>query len=389
MIPRLMKDALLKAAEGFPVITITGPRQSGKTTLSRLTFPDYRYINLENPEELRKAESDPRSLFKNLEQGLIIDEIQKYPELLSWIQVFADETKLIGKIILTGSNQFEYLRDMSQTLAGRNAIFKLLPFSIAEIRNQTTPSWEASAARGFYPRLYDQTSIDTEVFYGSYINTYLERDIRSAIQKSNLRDFTKFMGLCAGRTGQLLNASSLATECGVDVKTIQHWISHLEENFIVYLLKPYHSNISKRLVKSPKLYFIDTGLVCNLLSIRNESDLMNHPLRGAIFETMMVSDIMKYFLNQGHQAPIFFYRDSSNHEVDIVLNIGGKIIPIEIKSGSTIQESYFSNIKYIRKILNLTTLGGVLFGDDREEQEKDILIKGWRYVGEMMASIKN
>ncbi len=386
MIIRHMQKALTKAAKGFPVLTITGPRQSGKTTLAKMTFPDYEYFNLENPEVLHKAQSDPRIMFKNLENGIIFDEIQKCPELLSWAQVFIDETNSVGKLILTGSNQFEYMKNIGQSLAGRSAMFKLLPFSLEEIDTFNNNSWEYYACKGFYPRLYNN-EIETQLFYSSYVATYLERDIRALMQIRNLREFEKFIGLCAGRTGSILNISSLATECGVDQKTIQAWISLLEASFIIYLLKPYHANLNKRLVKSPKLYFYDPGLASYLLGIRNEKDLQNHPLRGSVFETIIVAETVKHYFNRGLVPPITFYRDAKEHEIDLIVSGGTNIFPLEIKSGTTINKDYFKNITYLRKVMDKDLKAGLIFADKRRDEINHTIIQGWDKVSEMLSEI--
>ncbi len=386
MIQRNMGKVLVEAASGFPVITITGPRQSGKTTLAKMAFPAYKYYNLENPETLQQAASDPRSLFKRIDAGIIIDEIQKLPELLSWVQVYVDEYQGNGKVILTGSNQFEYFTGLGQSLAGRTAIFKLLPFCCNELNFSSEVSWESVAVKGFYPRLYN-SKIDTQLFYSSYVMTYLERDIRSLMRIIHLREFEKFVALCAGRTGQILNINALSVDCGVDHKTIQSWLSLLEASFIIYLMKPFHSNINKRLIKSPKLYFYDSGLACYLLGIRNEKDLENHPLRGEIFETMIIGETLKYFYNLGHIPPINYFRDAVGHEVDLIINQSNTIFPIEIKSGSTIQKAFWKNINYLRHLFNQDLPAGLVIGDERSEKQQNTSITGWNQVSSILQEL--
>lgn len=386
MISRNMEKKLIEAALGFPVITITGPRQSGKTTLARMAFPAYKYYNLENPETLYQAQSDPRSLFKKLDAGIIIDEIQKLPELLSWVQVLVDEYPGNGKVILTGSNQFEYFTGLGQTLAGRTAIFKLLPFCIDELNISSDISWESAAVKGFYPRIYNG-KIDLQLFYSSYVMTYLERDIRALMRIIHLREFERFVALCAGRTGQILNINALSVECGVDHKTIQSWLSLLEASFIIYIMKPFHSNINKRLIKAPKLYFYDTGLVCYLLGIRNEKDIVNHPLKGEIFETMIIGETLKYYLNLGHTPPINYFRDAVGHEIDLVINQSNTIFPIEIKSGSTVQKMFWKNINYLRHLFNADMPAGLVIGDSRNEIQNNTSIKGWNQVSGILKEL--
>lgn len=386
MIKRTMQNAILEAAKGFPVLTITGPRQSGKTTLAKITFPDYEYFNLENPETLKRAKTDPRSIFRSLDKGMIIDEVQKLPELLSWAQVFVDELHQPGKLVLTGSNQFEYIMNIGQTLAGRTAMFKLLPFSLSELQPSQGSAWESFAAKGFYPRLYDSV-IKPQLFYTSYVMTYIERDIRALIQIKNIHEFEKFVSLCAARTGGLLNLSSLAIDCGVDQKTIGSWISLLEASFIIYLLKPHYNNLSKRIIKTPKLYFFDVGLAAYLVGIRNATDLMNHPMRGELFETMVVGECLKYFFNRGQVPPLTFFRDSRGHEIDLMLSLGQQIFPLEIKAGTTINNDYFRNINYFRKLLDKPVPAGIVFGDQRREEYADTKIVGWDCVDSLIAGL--
>jgi hypothetical protein len=378
-----MQAELLKAAQGFPVITVTGPRQSGKTTLVEMCFADYTYYNLENPETQLQARNDPRSMFRKLKQGIIIDEVQKVPELLSWAQVFTDELQMPGRLVLTGSNQFEYMQGIGQSLAGRTAIFKLLPLSFEELEIPESATWEDYTAKGFYPRLYNE-SIEAQLFYSSYVMTYLERDVRSIMQIKNLRDFERFVHLCASRTGQLLNLSSLALDCGVDYKTINSWISILEASYIVYLLKPHYNNLNKRLIKTPKLYFLDVGLAAYLIGIRNREDMLHHPLRGELFETMVVGEFVKYFLNRGLVPPLTFFRDSRGHEIDLMLSRGNQLLPIEVKSSATINKAFFGNINYLRKLLDKQIKGAVVFADRRSEEIDDIAVVGWDRIGSLL-----
>ena len=383
MIKRKMEQMLIQAAKGFPVITVTGPRQSGKTTLVKMSFPEYVYHNLENPETLMRAKNDPRSLFRDLGKGVIIDEVQKVPELFSWAQVFVDELQAPGKLILTGSNQFEYMRGIGQSLAGRTAVFKLLPFGLEELTISAESTWEDYAAKGLYPRLYSE-SIDAQLFYSSYVMTYLERDVRSIMQIKNLREFERFVSLCASRTGQLLNLSSLASDCAVDTKTIGSWISILEASYIIYLLKPHYNNLNKRLIKAPKLYFLDVGLAAYLMGIRNRADLLHHPLRGELFETLVVGELIKHYLNRGIVPPLTFFRDSRGHEIDIIVSQGTELLPIEIKSGSTINKAYFTNIQYFRKLLGKEIKAGLVFADRRSEELNGISIVGWDRIAALL-----
>ncbi|HRY83637.1 MAG TPA: ATP-binding protein [Candidatus Cloacimonadota bacterium] len=383
MIKRTLQGQLWKALKGFPVLTLTGPRQSGKTTLVKDSFPDYKYYNLENPETLGRVKLDPRSIFRDLNQGIIIDEVQKAPELFSWAQVFVDELQEPGKLILTGSNQFEYMQGIGQSLAGRTAVFKLLPLALEELDIAGKNSWETYATKGFYPRLYKE-QIDPQLFYSSYVMTYLERDVRNVMQIKNLREFSRFVSLCAHRTGQLLNLSSLALDCAVDTKTISSWISILEASYLIYLLKPHYNNLNKRLIKAPKLYFLDVGLASYLMGIRAQSDAEHHPLRGELFETMVVGELIKYYLNRGIVPPLSFFRDSRGHEIDIIISRGNEVVPIEIKSGSTINPAYFSNLNYFRKLLGQDIPAALVFGDRRADEFNGIRIAGWDRISSLL-----
>lgn len=383
MIERKMQAELLKAAKGFPVLTLTGPRQSGKTTLVRMTFPDFAYINLENPETLMLARQDPRSLFRELKRGVIIDEVQKVPELFSWAQVFVDELGLPGKLILTGSNQFEYIQGIGQSLAGRTAIFKLMPLSLEELDIPENAQWEDYVPLGFYPRLYTE-QLESQLFYSSYVITYLERDVRNLMQIKNLREFERFVSLCANRTGQILNLSSLATDCAVDTKTISSWLSILEASFLIYLMKPYHSNLNKRLIKAPKLYFLDVGVAAYLMGISDVQDVLHHPLRGELFETMVVGEAIKYYHNRGIVPPLSYFRDANGHEIDLMVSRANRVLPIEIKSGHTVNSAYFSNINYIRKLFKSDLPAALIFADRRREEMNGIRILGWDMVNELL-----
>ncbi len=348
-----------------------------------MTFPDYVYHNLENPETLMIAKTDPRSLFRELKRGVIIDEVQKVPELFSWAQVFVDELGLPGRLVLTGSSQFEYMQGIGQSLAGRTAIFKLLPLACAELEIPANAVWEDYVARGFYPRLYNE-DIESQMFYSSYVMTYLERDVRNLMHIKNLREFERFVSLCANRTGQILNLSSLATDCAVDVKTISSWISILEASYIVYLLKPYHRNLNKRLVKAPKLYFLDVGVASYLMGIRDSKDMLHHPLRGELFETMVFGEMVKYYLNRGVIPPLSYFRDSRGHEIDILVSKANEVLPIEIKSGHTINKAYFSNINYLRKLLGDEMPAGLVIADRRSEEVNNTKIVGWDGIKELL-----
>jgi uncharacterized protein len=335
----------------YPVITLTGPRQSGKTTLVKNEFPDLPYYNLENPETRHIVMQDPLSFINRQSKGVIIDEFQRYPELPSYIQVISDERKQNGQFILTGSNHLSMLSNLSQSLAGRTALLKLLPFSINEITgHEKDLSIENLLYKGFYPGIYSNNLHPTKA-YSNYFETYIERDLRQLSNIQNLNQFQLFVKLCAGRTGQLFNASSISSELGVATNTIKSWISILQATFIIFLLQPWHENLNKRLVKTPKLYFYDVGLASYLLGIENSAQLQTHPLRGNLFENMVVVELVKSRFNNGLGNNLYFYRDNHNNEVDIVQEEGYQINLFEIKSGTTFHPEFLKGLNYLKKLI--------------------------------------
>lgn len=348
MIQRKAASELKQLAAQFKAIAVTGPRQSGKTTLVRDVFKNRAYVNLENPDVMRFAKEDPRGFLSNYPDGAILDEVQRAPELFSYLQQILDEQQRNGLFILTGSNNFLLQDTISQSLAGRVGYLFLLPLSLAEI-NSAEYSVNQLLFKGGYPVLYDR-EIDVGKYYGNYIRTYVERDVRLLKNITDLYAFERFLHLCAGRIGQLLNMSSLATEVGVDVKTISSWIGVLEASFIIFRLQPYHKNFNKRIVKMPKLYFYDTGLAAALMGVENESQLMIHPFRGNLFENMVIIDILKQRFNQGKSNNLFFWRNNAGNEIDLLIKKQGRRFPVEIKSGQTISEDYFKGIKYWEKM---------------------------------------
>jgi predicted AAA+ superfamily ATPase len=380
MIQRELSQLLRDMASKMPIISITGPRQSGKTTLARLTFPDYEYANLENPDTLEAAVSDPRLFLSQFQSGVIIDEAQRYPDLFSYIQTASDEANRPGKYILTGSLNFLLLEKISQSLAGRVFITHLLPLSIAELREsgQAVDNFEKSIFQGFYPRLHD-ADIHPTLFYPSYIQTYVERDVRQIVNVGNLHQFQRFMRLAAGRIGQLLNYSHIANELGVDLKTVKSWFSILETSFITFVLRPHFQNFSKRILKTPKLYFYDTGLACSLLGIRDERELATHWARGALFENMVVSDLMKYHYNRAIVPPLYYWRDSTGNEVDCLIDSGLQVKSIEIKSSSTISSDFFKGLNYYGK-LNAQAVPYLIYGGLTPQVRKEGKVIAWNSI---------
>ncbi len=346
-IERRISPRLEKAAQNFPAIAILGPRQSGKTTIAKALFPEHKYVNLEALDLRERATEDPRQFINSLkeERGVILDEIQRVPELLSYIQVYIDEWKKAGFFILTGSENILLSHHINQTLAGRIAITTLLPLSIEELREaKALPTdYKELLYRGFYPPLHNNHS-DPEEWIESYLGTYIERDLRQLRQIQDLSLFQKFLKLCAGRIGQLLDLTAIGNDCGIATNTVKSWLSLLEATYVVFLLQPHHKNFNKRLVKSPKLYFYDCGLASHLLSIRSLKDLETHYLRGGLFESLILADLMKRRFNTGKRPNLYFWRDRTGHEVDCIIDNGEQLIPVEIKSGETVNSGFFSNL---------------------------------------------
>jgi uncharacterized protein len=378
MIKRVIEDKIKQLAGKFPVISVTGPRQSGKTTLIKSMFPDLHYESLEDPDTRLFALSDPRK-FLDSEKKMIIDEIQRVPDLFSYIQTNTDKTNINGQYIISGSQSFLLNQHISQSLAGRVAIFNLLPLSLIELREHRLEinKYENLIYQGFYPRLYDR-NIDPSDFYPNYIQTYLERDVRLLQNIHDLTLFVRFLKLCAGRTGQLLNMNSLANDCGVSPNTVKSWISVLEASYIIFLLQPHFKNFSKRLVKMPKLYFIDTGLACSLLGIQSGNQLSTHYLRGVLFENFIISEFIKTRLNDGLKNNCYFWRDNKGIEIDCLIENGDTITPVEIKSGNTFNEDFFRYLNSWNKLSgNSSANSYIIYGGDSSRETKDGKLLSW------------
>ena len=376
LIDRTIENVLHALSAKYPVITITGPRQSGKTTLCRKVFDHKPYANLEAPDIRQFAMDDPRGFLAQYPDGAILDEIQRAPDLVSYIQPMVDEDQRDGLFILTGSQQFEVSNTISQSLAGRTALLKLLPFTLAELQSTVSfPTADSLIHHGFYPRIWDK-QLDPAQALGDYFETYIERDLRQLTAIKDLHLFQRFVRLCAGRCGQLLNISSLANDTGVSHTTAGNWISILEASYILFLLPPYHKNISKRLVKSPKLYFYDVGLAAFLLGIENENQVSRDPLRGNLFENMVVAEALKYRFNQGKKSNLYFYRDSRGNEVDLLFVTGSHLFPIEIKAGMTITKAYFKGLNHIAKVFpeNIPGGGGIVYAGDKKQQRTHVSV---------------
>ena len=350
MIKRDLAEELTKAARQFPAITLTGPRQSGKTTLCRALFPSHPYATLEATDVRSFARDDPRGFLAQFAGGAIIDEVQRVPDLLSYLQGVIDEEPAPGRWILTGSQNLSLLESVSQSLAGRTAVHHLLPLSRSEVvRFDRYPATlEETLVAGTYPRVFDR-GLEPVDWFRSYVATYLERDVRSINNVGNLTTFQRFVELCAGRTAQLVNYSSLANDCGISQPTARAWLSILETTFLVFRLPAFHSNLRKRLVKMPKLHFYDTGLACWLLGIRTPEQLRNHPLRGPIFETWVVSEITKHRLNRGESPRLSFYRDRNGAEVDLIVEQPSHRTLVEAKSGETVSSNPFAGAQRVQR----------------------------------------
>jgi len=372
MIDRDMKSTLLYLAAQYPVVIVTGPRQSGKTTLCRATFPNKPYINLEMPDVRQYAVDDPRSFLADYAGGAILDEIQRAPELLSYLQGMVDENDAAGRFVLTGSQQFEVMHNVTQSLAGRVGLLKLLPLSLAEMqRHGLSAEVDRHIFSGGYPRIYNKKADPTQVM-GDYFETYVQRDIRQLLQIKNIALFETFVRLCAGRVGQMLNLNSLGADAGVSHATAREWINLLEASYIIFRLQPWHANISKRLIKAPKLYFYDTGLASYLLGMESRQHIHSHPLRGSLFENMVIVEAMKFRFNQGKRSNILFYRDSGGHEVDLLLTSGNQLFPIEIKSGATINRDYFKGLNYFSALDACSVKSGAVIYGGASAQKRGI-----------------
>jgi predicted AAA+ superfamily ATPase len=381
MIRRLLEKELNQLKREFPVIAVLGPRQSGKTTLSRMVFSDYTYISLEDIDHREFARDDPRGFLDRFSRNVIFDEIQRVPSLMSYLQSHVDSIKLNGSIVITGSHNFFLMEQISQSLAGRVGITKLLPFTYSEL-SEMEISLEEIMFKGGYPRIYDQ-GIRPEVFYKNYISTYIEKDILQIAQITKLDVFQKFIKILAGRTGQELNTNTLGDECGVSHNTVKSWLSILETSFLIYRLKPFHKNYNKRIVKNPKIYFTDTGLVCSLLSIRKKEELNYHFLKGHIFETFIVNEFVKYNFHLGERFELYFWRDNHKKEIDLILDTGIEQFAAEIKSGKTVQGKFLDTLKYWKNLSGNDTKDSFLIYGGKDSYKRDgFNVTGWQDIFE-------
>ena len=394
MLRRHLTSTLQAAAAANPVVTLTGPRQSGKTTLVRALFPAHRYISLERPDVRLRAIEDPAGLLASGER-LVLDEVQRAPDLLSYIQVLVDEDSRPGRFILTGSQNVLLMESVSQTLAGRTAFLRLYPLSLAELqgwpaldverldqpmktplKRPSTGLWE-TLHRGFYPRIHDR-GLDAQEWLADYLRAYIERDLREVAQVADLRGFERFVRLAAAQTGRELNLTALAGDVGVSQQTAKRWLAVLEVGYLATTLPPHHANYRKRLRKRPRLHFLDTGLICYLLGIRDAEMLANHPLRGAIFESFVASEFVKSFASLRQEAPLYFWRDATGHEIDILVDAGDRLIPVEVKSGQTFASDTLSSIAWWTALPGNPNAGGVLVhGGEEGYVCKGVQVRPW------------
>ncbi|HEB62721.1 MAG TPA: ATP-binding protein [Bacteroidetes bacterium] len=376
-IKRTLTSYIKRMLTKFPIVSITGPRQSGKTTLLKNEFPDYKYFNLERIDHRQLIMNDPVGFLKTSGENLIFDEAQNYPDLFSYLQIFSDERNIPGQYILSGSQSFLLNEKISQSLAGRVSINHLLPFDIIELQDIKTNNVYEEIYNGFYPRVIEH-GINPDDFYPSYLQTYIERDVRTLKAIGNLNTFTRFISLCAGRVGQILNISSLANDAGISVNTAKSWLSLLEASFIIYMLPPFFKNFNKRLIKSPKIYFYDTGLVCSLLRITESNMISTHYLYGNLFENLVISEIVKFQYHHGRNPGIYYWRDSNGVEIDCIMEKGNnEIFAIEIKGGQTFSNEYMKNLKKLQK-LNIKMDSKIIYTGEISTSISGVELIAWK-----------
>lgn len=376
MFERFVGKKIIASAKKYRAIALVGPRQSGKTTLAKAIFPGHEYISLENPDIRLRAISDPRSFISNIKASAILDEVQNSPDLFSYLQEVLDDKKDTRQFILTGSNSFQLNEKIAQSLAGRIRIFHVLPLLRDELPVSARPkSLNQLLITGLYPRIYDE-ALDPYEWFSNYYQTYLQKDIKSILNVSDSIQFDRFVRMCAGRSGQLGDYSAIASEVGISQPTAVRWTSVLESSYITFRLAPHFKNFNKKIIKTPKLYFYDTGLLCQLLKITSTDQLAIHPMRGSVFENYVVSEAVKTFHSVGLDSPAYFWRDQHGHEIDLIIDSGGKLIPFEIKSGATFQESWLKNLDWFGKLQPLPA-GKMIYGGEQSFDAGAIRVLPW------------
>lgn len=380
---RTILGAINKYKEKYPIIAITGPRQSGKTTFLKHHFPDYRYVNLENPDMNEFAKSDPKGFLRIYNSEVIFDEVQKVPELFSYLQAIVDESGKMGQFFLSGSQNFQLVHKISQSLAGRVALFRLFPFDFEELKSRSwfSPSFEDLILKGFYPAIFDR-EIDSVGFYRNYIQTYVERDITDLVNIRDIGLFRKFLSLCASRAGQLLNLNAIANECGISQPTAKSWLSLLESSYIIFLLQPYYQNFNKRVVKTPKLYFVDSGLLCYLLKVKT----ITHQNKGMLFENLLISELYKQNHHKYLDADFWFWRNSAGNEVDLLIQQDEQVDAFEIKCTETIQSDLFYGLNKLKEDANgLIKSKNLFYAGNDNYKRSDTNVISWKSMNQIWA----
>lgn len=389
LIPREAEPIVRELIDGYPVVAVTGPRQSGKTTLVRTMFAERPFVSLEDLDERQLATDDPRAFLARFPDGAVLDEVQRAPDLFSYLQTLIDQDGRTGLFVLTGSQRFDLLAGITQSLAGRVALVRLLPFTLGELQQVTRApaTLEELLFQGLYPPIYDR-GLNPTIWYGNYVRTYVEREVRQMINVRDLSVFQRFLRMCAGRCGQLLNLSSLGNDCGVTHATAKAWLSVLEASYIVYLLRPHYRSFDKRLVKSPKLYFYDPGLAAWLLGVQSPEQLGTHPLRGGLFESWVVAELLKVRFNRALEDNLYFWRDHAGLEVDVVVDRGIDLAPVEAKSGQTVNRDFFTALTKWRRIAGEPAgRGWVVYGGDRDESRQEVEVVPWRGIGALAETV--
>jgi predicted AAA+ superfamily ATPase len=388
MIVREAESVLKRLVAGYPIISITGPRQSGKTTLAKSFFPEKPYVSLEDPDTRSFALTDPRGFLSQYSSGAIFDEVQRAPDLCSYLQAIADASREMGRFVITGSQQFLLQSQITQSLAGRVGAIELMPFSVSELDGTHAATSEQFQFKGCYPPLFDRDLAPTD-WLSDYISTYLERDLRQLLMVKDLTTFRNFLGLVAGRTAQPLNLSALGGDAGVGHHTVKEWLSVLESSYIIKLVHPYYRNFSKRLIKSPMIYFIDTGVLCSLLGMRTFNDLVVHPLKGPVFESFVFSELYKTILNRRDPSKVYFWRDHRGEEVDFVIEQSpSKLHLVECKAGKTISPTFFETLGKVGTLTgDLLSHSFLVYGGDQIQRRADHLVIPWNLIGRTFGEV--